>query len=199
MLAGWPDDALGDSMAARRLGDRVLVTGASGSGKTTLSQALAAERGVPHIELDALHHMTDWQPRPTDELRAMVDEAAPADGAWVVDGTYHSKVGDLVWSRAQTVVFLDLPRWRVMTQLVPRTLWRGLSRRELWNGNRESLRNALSRDRERNIVLWSWTTHAHRREVVEEAAADPRHAHVDLVRLRSRRDVRALLSDVAGR
>ena len=65
-----------------------------------------------------------------------------------------------LWARADLVVVLDLPRRTVMRQVVLRTVRRGVVRRELWNGNRESWRNALSRDPLRNIILWSWNTHS---------------------------------------
>ncbi|WP_188193780.1 hypothetical protein [Nonomuraea sp. SYSU D8015] len=39
--------------------------------------------------------------------------SALAAGGWVVDGDY-SLVSDLVWSRADTVVWIDLPRHIVM-------------------------------------------------------------------------------------
>jgi adenylate kinase family enzyme len=56
---------------------------------------------------------------------------------WVIDGNYHRFVQDIVWEHADTVVWLDLPRWRVMSQVIARTLRRQLSGEELWNGNRE--------------------------------------------------------------
>ena len=82
---------------------------------------------------------------------------------WVIDGNY-SKVRDLVLSRADTVAFLDLPRWRVMSQLVPRTLRRIIIRQTLWNGNQERWANLLSLDPNDNLLLWSWTRYASRRE-----------------------------------
>lgn len=35
---------------------RIVVKGSSGSGKSTVADELARRLGVPHIELDALHH-----------------------------------------------------------------------------------------------------------------------------------------------
>ncbi len=61
----------------------------------------------------------------------------------MVDGAYRGKLGDLVLERADTVVWLDLPRRVWLPRLVLRTLRRALTREELWNGNRESLWNAL--------------------------------------------------------
>ena len=49
--------------------------GGSCVGKTTVSRRLAAALGVPHIELDALHHGPNWQEASAVELRAKVEAA----------------------------------------------------------------------------------------------------------------------------
>jgi hypothetical protein len=61
----------------------------------------------------------------------------------VIDGSYRGKLGDLVLEGADTVVWLDLPRRIWLPRLVVRTLRRAVLGEELWNGNRESLRNAV--------------------------------------------------------
>lgn len=138
------------------------VLGVSGAGKSTLARAIAHALNAPVLELDALYHQAQWTPLDGDVFRARVAEFV-AQPSWVCDGNYEV-VRETVWSRATTIVLLDLPRWRVMARLGRRTLRRVLWREELWNGNRESWRNLLSRDPERNILLWSWQTHARRRE-----------------------------------
>ena len=89
---------------------RVAVMGGSCAGKTTVSQRLAGKLGVPHIEIDALHHDSGWNEAPAEVLQARVQAAfdAAPDG-WVADGNYRSKLGNLVLERADTVVFLDPP------------------------------------------------------------------------------------------
>lgn len=169
------------------------VVGNSGSGKTTLARTLAGHLGVPHVELDSLVHQPGWQELPTEELRARLAPVLAGEG-WVVDGNYRSRVGDLVREAADTVVWLDLPRWLVTSRVVRRTARRAVTREELWNGNREQLRDVLSRDPMRSIVRWSWTQHeAYRRQYSEESAA-PANAHLRYVRLSSRRQVRELLA-----
>jgi adenylate kinase family enzyme len=175
---------------------RVSVVGNSGSGKTTLAKRLAALLRVPFLELDSVNHQPNWQPLPTEEFRERVAAAVAADG-WVVDGNY-SRVRDLVWARADTVVWLDLPRRTVMRQVVLRTIRRGTLRQELWNGNRESLRNLVRWNPEESVVRWSWVKHAHYRTLFTEASADPAFAHLRFVRLRSRADVEALLRGGSG-
>lgn len=173
---------------------RVVVVGNSGSGKTTLARALADRLRAPCLELDGVFHQPNWTPLPADEFRARVATIV-ARPRWVIDGNY-SAVREVVWPRADTVVWLDLPRARVISQVVRRTVRRGLRRQELWNGNREDLRNVLRRDRDVNIVLWSWTNHAGYRQRMTAASTDPAHAHLDFVRLRSRRQSRAWLDTV---
>ncbi len=82
----------------------------------------------------------------------MVEAVAGDD--WVVDGNYGA-VRDLVWERADTVVWLDLPRRVVMRRVAIRTIRRALTREELWNGNREPLTNFYRWDPERNIIRWA--------------------------------------------
>lgn len=160
----------------------MLVVGASGSGKSTLARRVADTLSVPYIELDELHHGPGWVPRPT--FVADVD-AATAAPAWVVDGNY-SAVRDLVWARADTVVWLDLPRWLIEWQLVRRTAERLLLRRELWNGNRERWRDLPRAD---HPIRWSWRKHPIYRQRYGARFADPTTSQT-CIRLRSRREAR---------
>jgi adenylate kinase family enzyme len=171
---------------------RISVVGNSGSGKTTVARQLAGVLAVPHLELDSVFHQPGWQPLSSDEFRCRVD-AFTAGQSWVVDGNY-SAVRDIVWSRADSVVWLDLPRHRVMRQVIWRTLRRMLTRAELWNGNREQWRNLIRLRPEESIILWAWTRHRTYRDRYLAAQADPANAHLTFVRVRTPDDVTALLS-----
>lgn len=87
--------------------ERVSVIGTSGSGKTTFAGRLAGILRVPHIELDSLSWEAGWTPVPRDIFRSRVSEAINAD-RWVVDGNYGQDARDLIWERADTVVWLTL-------------------------------------------------------------------------------------------
>jgi len=171
---------------------RVSVVGNSGSGKSTLGRALAARLSVPYVELDSIYHQRDWTPLPSEEFVARVTEIASADG-WVIDGNYGA-VRPLVWDRADTVVWVDPPRHLVMRRILWRTVSRGIMRRELWNGNRESLRNLLSRDEDVNVVLWAWRSHGNYRERYTAAAVDPAYEQLRFVRITSPADADTLLA-----
>jgi adenylate kinase family enzyme len=169
---------------------RFVIQGASGSGKTTLAVALAARLNFPHLELDGLFHQPNWTPLELESFRTSVEEFT-GQPQWVIDGNY-SHVRDIVWSKADVIAFIDLPKSEVMRRIVRRTLRRLLRREELWNGNRESLRNVVSLDPTKNIVLWSWTTHAkYHEQVPGEARAQADHARV--VVLRSAQEISAFL------
>lgn len=171
---------------------RVAVIGGSCTGKSTLSRELARRLGVPHVELDALHHEAGWHEAPAEVLQARVDAAlAAAPDGWVVDGNYQAKLGTSVVERADTVVLLDLPRRVALRRVLWRTAGRVVTRKELWHGNRETLRSTFSRD---SIVWWVIRQHGS-----YEKKWLPRLqplTNVALVRLRSPRQVRAWIHSI---
>ena len=175
---------------------RVLVTGASGSGKTWLARDVARRLGTDHVEIDALFWGAGWTGRPTFVADVTALAARPA---WVTEWQY-DVARPLLAARTDLVVWLDLPRGRVLRQVVRRTLSRRLRRTVLWNGNVEPPLRTFLTDPE-HIVRWSWTSHAR----IGPRVAELRRARPDLpvVRLRSRREVRRWssgpLADAAGR
>ena len=166
-----------------------IVATASCSGKTTLGRELARRLDVPFVELDALHHGPNWTEATAEEFRAKVEPLVAGDG-WVIDGGYWAKLGDLVVGNADTVVWLDLPIRIWLPRLLRRTSRRVLRREELWNGNRETLRNVLfSRD---SLILYALRNHPRHRRVYPG-----RLAPYDVVRLRSPQEVRQWLARFA--
>lgn len=174
---------------------RVVVVGTSGAGKSTVARRLAARLGVAHLELDAVHHLPGWEPIADDAFRDQVGAFVASHDGWVVDGNY-AVVRDLLWGPADSIVWLDLSRPVVMGRVLRRTLRRLVTREQLWNENREQWRNVLSRDPERSIVRWAWTTHPERRRRFPALLADPRWQPVEVHRLRTPCEVRAFLAGV---
>ena len=162
-----------------------VVASASGCGKTTVGRAIADKLRVPFVELDALHHGPGWTEASAEELQAKVKPIVET-GAWVVDGNYRGKLGDLVLERADLVVWLDLPMRVWLTRLLRRTFGRIVHREQLWAGNRESLRGAfVGRDA---LIPWSLRHYRRRRRVYPET-----FSHFNLVRLRSQDEIDSFL------
>ena len=170
-----PSTSIG--LTARRMN----VVGTSSVGKTTLAARLAELLEVPHVELDALHWEPNWTEAPPPVLRERVAAAIAGDG-WVVDGNY-ATVRDLLWARAEAVVWLDLPLRTILWRYVRRTSRRIVGREELWAGNRERLSTHLvGRD---SLLWWILSTYRlRRREYPPLLAARP---DLVVVRLRSAR------------
>jgi adenylate kinase family enzyme len=159
---------------------RIAIVGTSGSGKTTLAHQVAERLHIPHVELDALHWEPNWTMVSDPLFRDRVSQALRGD-RWVVDGNY-SKVRNLIWSRADTVVFLDYPFHTVLLRLLRRTVLRSLRQQELWNGNRENWRMSFfSQD---SILLWMIKTHQRNRIRYPLLFQQPDYAHLTVVHLR---------------
>lgn len=144
------------------------------------------------IELDAIFWAdANWTSLDRSDFRAAVSELVEGD-SWVIDGNYGNAVQDLVWSRADTVIWLDPPRRTLMRQVVLRTWRRVLTNAELWNGCREPWSN-LYRVGPKSIIGHAWRSFPHLREVYSAAMVDPAYAHLEWVRLPSWRAVRTFL------
>jgi len=174
-------------------GRRIAVVGTTGSGKTTTAAEIARRLGLPHIEIDALNWGPNWTPARPEDLYRRVAERTQGT-SWVIDGNYGA-VREIVWGRADTLVWLDLPFLVVLGRLLKRTLQRILTREQLWGTNRETWRGQfLSRD---SLFVWVVKTHWRRRRQYAGLLSHPEYAHLRVVRLRSPRAVRKWL-DMLG-
>lgn len=175
---------------------RVVVVGSSGSGKTTVAEQIAKALDLPRLEMDSVMHRRGWDSAAGPQFRNEVADFAKRD-AWVIDGNYTSQgVREIVWPRADTVVWLDLPRWRVMIRVVFRTLRRVITRERLWGGLTEPWTNLYSLDPYQNIIVWSWTRHRHVREKYQTDLARGAWDHAAVHRLRSPAEVKEFLASL---
>ncbi len=172
---------------------RVLVVGNTGAGKSTLAAALADRLGAPHVEMDALWWQAGWTASDPEEFRRRL-RAAIGPERWVACGNYHSHAFDLVWPRADTIVWLDLPLALVLVRLVRRTFRRIRRREQLWNGNVERWGAVFTRD---SLLVWALKSHGKHRSRYPALFAGPETAHATTVRLRSPRAVQRWLAEVS--
>lgn len=116
---------------------RIIIVGTSGAGKSTLGEQAAQALGVPFLELDALFWLPNWVQETDEVFRQKVAVAIQPDD-WVAGGNY-SRARDLIWRRAETLIWLDYPLRLTLWRLLQRTLTRIVTQEDLWHtGNRES-------------------------------------------------------------
>jgi len=126
---------------------RVLVVGPPGAGKSSFALALGARTGLPVVHLDRHYWRAGWVMAPSDEWRAAVDRIV-ADDAWIIDGNYRSTMPARL-ARADTAVFLDVPRTTCLFRVIARFLRNvGRERPDITPGCREKMDWAFLR--------WVW-------------------------------------------
>ena len=168
---------------------RVSVVGTSCSGKTTLARKVAVANSIPHIELDAIYWRPNWNPLPLEEFRRKVNEKITAE-EWVVDGNY-SKVRDLIWTRANHLIWLNFPFPIVFWRAVSRTLKRVITQEELFSGNRETLRLALFHPD--SIPCWVIRTHHRRIREYRKLLVNDHNSHLKVFEVRNSTDAEKVL------
>jgi adenylate kinase family enzyme len=167
---------------------RIAIVGKSGSGKTTLARQVAEKLSLPHIELDAIHCQANWTHPPRSEMRAQVELELSSKPRWIADGNYLSSVQDIVWSRADTLIWLDYPLHVALWRLLKRTyirLFGTSAQRELWNGNHETLWHHLTSGIWNNLFSWSTKMHYQMRRDFPPLLEADDFKHLTVLRFRN--------------
>lgn len=99
---------------------RIMIIGGPGSGKSTLARQLGRLAGLPVVHLDQLFFRPGWVEVSKPEMNDRAIKAAQAP-AWVIDGNYSGSWPYRV-SRAQLIIFLDMPRGLRMRRILWRTV-----------------------------------------------------------------------------
>lgn len=171
--------------------NRIVIIGRTGSGKTTLARELAAALGVAHVELDSLYFGPDFSTAPLEVLRERTSDAIAGE-RWVTDGNKRA-VRDLVWPRADTIIWLDYALLVSIWRLGKRALWRTSvlrSEAEKTGEKKGLIRKLFSAARG---VLTALRSHWNQRREYPMLFARPENQHLAVVRLRSPRETRRWL------
>ena len=167
---------------------RIVVVGTTNSGKSTLAKKLADTFALDLIELDALHWEPNWQEAPLEVFRARIDRAIRSD-RWIVAGNYHV-VRDLIWPRAEAVIWLDYALWTIFWQLTRGTFKRWWTKELLWGTNREDLWTHFKVWSEESLYHWLFKTYWRRKREFPRMFAEPRYGHLKVIQLKSQKETK---------
>ena len=169
--------------------ERIVVLGCSGSGKSTLAAQLADQFGLPFFPTDNVYWRADWTPVPEAEVRGWLD-ATTSSARWVLDGNFDAQ-RDLLWSRAQLAVWLDLPWTTTVLSASRRNLQWWMTGEMIWGGVRMTLARAVSG------VRHAVRSHALKRSTYPSALAG--FPELSVIRIRSRRELARWTAGLAQR
>ncbi len=175
---------------------RITVVGTAGAGKTTLAQMLAARLDLKFIELDALYWEPNWKAAEVDDFRERVD-AATDSPRWVAAGNYHSS-RDIVWARAEALIWLDYGLWISLRRLLRRTWRRIFTHEELWNGNRENIWTQLRVWSKDSLIHWFFKTYWWRKREIPMLLEWPEYEHLTVIHLKSARETEEWLDSLGS-
>jgi adenylate kinase family enzyme len=174
---------------------RIVVIGATSSGKSTLAKQIAEKISGDFIELDALHWEPNWREAPEDVFRKRVETAISTE-SWVAAGNYHV-ARDLVWQRAEAIIWLDYPFHVVFWRLFTRTIRRSYLQEELWNGNRENFWTHLKLWSEESLFHWLFKTYWRRKREYPLLFASPGNAHLKIIDFRHPKETERWLNNLS--
>jgi adenylate kinase family enzyme len=168
--------------------ERVVIVGSAGAGKTDLATRLSRRTGLPIVHLDLIFWGPGWSKAPLDEALERL-AAAVSEDRWILDGNFLS-LGDedVRFERADTVIFLDLPRLKCLW----RVLWRLVRDRRR---DRVDLPAGCGETFDANLLRWVWRYPKIERPRVL-ARLDDLDRQIQVHQLRSGSDVRQYLSRI---
>jgi hypothetical protein len=147
------------------------------------------------VELDSLYFGPDFTTAPLSILRDRT-RAAISGERWVTDGNKRA-VRDLVWPRADTIVWLDYPLRVSLWRLAKRARRRTSALAAEATGARRLAPQVVAGA---SGVVTALRSHAGQRREYSRIFADPANQHLAVVRLRSPRATRGWVARAtAGR
>lgn len=162
---------------------RIAIVGSGGSGKSTFAEQLAARTGLPVIHLDEHYWKPGWQ-RADDEDWSIRQRELAAAERWIIDGNHGSTV-DIRFERADTVIFLDIPRRTCLRGI----LWRHFFSKKL---QAEGCPNRLDRE----FLRWVWQFPKDSRVRLLEGFE--RHPHLQVLTVRRRGQFAGLIDSFSA-
>ncbi|MFJ3310452.1 adenylate kinase [Streptomyces sp. NPDC086549] len=164
---------------------KIALFGPPATGKSTLARWLSTELGHPHTDLDDILFTPDG-PLPLPEFRQQAAEITRQD-AWIVEGNF-SKLAEVVWHRADALVWLDFPLSLIIYRIVRRSLYQLTGREDSPQARRLTWSKAFfSR---RSLLRTAIRKYRNNRPRYAQQVSETAALGVEVIRLRSPHEVR---------
>lgn len=168
---------------------RVLVIGSCGAGKSTFARQLHEMTGLPLIPLDRHYWKPGWVESEKDVWHETVRELIGRD-EWIIDGNYGGTM-EMRLKRADTVIWLDLPRHICLYRVLKRTYsYSGRRRPDMAEGCAERI--------ELPFLKYVWNFRRDKNPLLEKRLAEVA-GKITKVRLTSTRAVSDFFLDKSSR
>ena len=175
----------------------IVIIGTTSSGKSTLANQIAEKIHAEFIDLDSLHWESNWVEAPDKIFRERVS-AATSSQAWVVAGNYHV-VRDIIWPRADAVIWLDYPFNIVFWRLFTRTIRRVVTKEKLFAGNVENGWTHLKLWSQDSLFHWLFKTYWRRKHEYPILFALPENTHLKIIHFKHPKEAESWLTNVVGK
>lgn len=164
---------------------KVVLIGSGGSGKSTLATRLGEAVDLPVWHLDQLLWKPGWVPVEREEVHGIQRKLISGE-RWIIDGNYGSTM-ELRMDAADTIIFLDLSRWRCSYRAMKRMLrYHGKSRPDMREGCEERL--------DLTFLKWIWQYPKEKRPgILQKLAAYS--GEKTIIHLKNPREVRNFLKN----
>jgi len=171
---------------------RVVIIGSSGAGKSTLARELGAMTGLPVIHLDQYFWHPGWVETAVSTWHQTI-ETFVQQPQWIIDGNYRQTLNARL-DAADTVIFLDLPRWLCAWQAIRRRIqYRQSLRPDIAPGCQETL---FSPDFPGFLIrIWQYPYRARPDVKIRLAQLG---SETRVIHLHSRADIRRFLAQLNG-
>ena len=172
---------------------RIVIMGSTGVGKTTLGKQLSTQLDIPFVELDNLFWLEKWQGRSKSEFQDIVGAYASTE-SWIMDGNYES-VRHIIWSEADTLIWLDYSFGVVFYRIVERILLRAISKEVVCGNNIDNGWVHLKLWSKDSLINWLFQTYWKRKEEMPRMIAND-GSHLRVIRISCQKDLDVLLNSL---
>ncbi|MEZ5001626.1 MAG: hypothetical protein R2730_01210 [Chitinophagales bacterium] len=145
---------------------KILVVGTSCSGKSTLAKQLAAKLKSNHFDLDDFHWLPNWVEKSDECMVHDLEAAISPLTNWIISGNYTHLVKDVLWTKADTIIWLDYSFPLIMLRFFKRSIRRIVWKEACCNGNYETFYNSfIAKD---NLFSWILKSYPKRKKQFNE-------------------------------